>query len=74
MKLRNTRQSVRIGALFLSLVLFSLSVFPAYATKTVDKLEDKTSGLESELSVLKRDLKTLDKELNQYFAVLTTCI
>ena len=65
MKLRNTRQCIRIGALFLSLVVFSLSVFPAYATKTVDKLEDKTSGLESELSTLEKDLKTLDKELKQ---------
>lgn len=65
MNLRNTRQSVRISALCLSLVLFSLSVSPAYATKTVDKLEEETSGLESELSVLEKDLETLDKELNQ---------
>lgn len=65
MRIRNTRQRFRIIALFLSLVLFALSVSPAYATKTVDKLEDEASGLESELSGLEKELKTLDKELNQ---------
>ena len=65
MKVRNTRQRFRILASFLSLVLFALSVFPAYATKTVDKLEDEASGLEAELSGLEKELKTLDKELNQ---------
>lgn len=65
MKLSNTKQSVRIGALLLSFVLFTLSVFPAHATKTVDELEDGASGLESELSDMEKELKSLDKELNQ---------
>ena len=65
MKLRNSRQGARIIALFLSLILFTHSFFPTYATKAVDKLEDEASGLESELSDLEKELKTLDKDLNQ---------
>ena len=72
MKLSNTKQSVRIGALLLSFVLFTLSVFPAHATKTVDELEKGASGLESELSDLEKELKTLDKELNQILAQIKT--
>jgi len=72
MKLRNTRQSVRISALFLSLILFVLSVFPTHATKTVEKLEGEASGLESELSDLEKELKTLDKELNQIVSQIKT--
>lgn len=72
MKSRNTRQRFRIIALFLSLVLFTLSVFPSYATKTVDILEDEASGLESELSDLEKELKTLDKELNQIMSKIKT--
>ena len=65
MKSSNTKQSVRIGAIFLAFILFTLSVFPAHATKTVDELEDGASGLESELSDMEKELKSLDKELNQ---------
>lgn len=72
MKGRITKQSIRIRALFLSLVLFLLSVSPAYATKNVDKLEDEASGLKSELSDLEKELKALDKELNQILAQIKT--
>jgi len=72
MKSRNTRQRFRIIALFLSLVLFTLSVFPSYATKNVDKLEEEASGLESELSDLEKELKALDKELNQIMSKIKT--
>ena len=72
MKLRNTRQSVRISAFFLSLVMFALSVFPAHATKTVEKLEGEASGLESELSDLEKELKTLDKDLNRILSKIKT--
>ena len=72
MKLSNTKQSVRIGVLCLSFVLFTLSVFPAYATKTVDKLEEEASGLESELSDLEKEMKALDKELDQILAQIKT--
>jgi len=72
MKLSNTRQSVRISAFFLSLVLFALSVFPAHAMKTVERLEGEASGLESELSDLEKELKTLDKELNQIVSQIKT--
>lgn len=72
MKTRNTSQRFRIIALFLSLVFFTLSFFPAYATKTVDKLEDEASGLESELSDLEKELKTLDQELNQIVSKIKT--
>ncbi len=72
MKLRNTKQSVRISALFLSLVLFTLSAFPAYATKTADQLEGEASGLKSELSDLEKELKTLDNELNQIVSQIKT--
>lgn len=65
MKLSNTKQSIRISAILLSFVLFSLSVFPAHATKTVDELEEEASGLEKEM-------KALDKELNQILAQIKT--
>lgn len=65
MRSKSTKQSIRIGAIFLSFVLFTLSVFPAYATKTVDELEKDASGLESELS-------DLEKELNQILAQIKT--
>ncbi len=72
MNVRITKQSIRICALFLSLVLFLLSVSPAYATKNVDKLEDEAAGLESELSDFKKELKVLDKELNQILSRIKT--
>ena len=72
MKLRNSRKSVRIIALFLSLVFFTLTFFPAYATKTVDKPEDEVSELESELSDLEKEQKALDKELNQILSKIKT--
>lgn len=72
MKLRNSRNRVRIIALFLSLILFTLSVFPAYATKTVQELEKESSGLETELSDLHKELKTLDEELNQIVSKIKT--
>lgn len=72
MRSSNTKQSVRIGAICLSFVLFTLSVFPVYATKTVDELEKGASGLESELSDLEKELKALDKELNQILAQIKT--
>lgn len=65
MKRSNTKQLIRTSAIFLSFVLFALSVFPTYATKTVDELEKGASGLESELSDLEKEMKALDKELNQ---------
>lgn len=65
MRLRNTRLHVRISALFLSFVLFLLSVSPAYAAKTVDKSKSETAELKSELSDMEKELKSLDKELNQ---------
>lgn len=72
MKLSNTKQNVRIGALCLSFVLFTLSVFPAHATKTVEELEEGASGLESELSDLEKELKALDKELDQILTQIKT--
>lgn len=72
MKVRITKQTIRICALFLSLVLFLLSVTPTYATKTVDKLEKEASGLKSDLSDLEEELKVLDKELNQILAQVKT--
>lgn len=72
MKGRITKQSIRICALFLSLVLFLLSVSPAYATKNVDKLEGEASELKSELSDLEKELKALDKELNQILSQIKT--
>ena len=72
MKLRNIGKPVRISAFSLALVLFSLSVSPVYATKTVDKLENEASGLESELSDMQKELKTLDKELNQILSQIQT--
>lgn len=72
MKGRITKQCIRVCALFLSLVLFMLSVSPAYATKNVDKLEDEASGLKSELSDLEKELKALDKELNQILSQIKT--
>lgn len=72
MKLKRTKQSVRIGALFLSFVLFTLSVFPTYATKTVDELKEEASGLESERSDLEKEMKALDKELDQILAQIKT--
>lgn len=72
MKVRITKQTIRICALFLSLVLFLLSVTPTYATETVDKLEKEASGLKSDLSDLEEELKVLDKELNQILAQVKT--
>lgn len=72
MKQKNTRQRIRMIASFLSLVLFTLSVFPAQATKTVEKLEDKASELKSEKSNLEKELKALDKELNQIMSKIKT--
>jgi len=72
MKLKGTKQSIRIGAFFLSFVLFVTSAFPAYATKTVDELEDTTSGLESELSDLEKEMESLDQELDQILAQIKT--
>ena len=72
MSVRITKQSIRICALFLSLVLFVLSVSPVYATKNVDKLEDEASEIKSELSDLEKELKALDKELNQILAQIKT--
>lgn len=72
MKFRNRKQSIRIGAIFLSFVLFVPAVFPVYATKTVDELEKEASGLESERSDLEKEMKALDKELNQILAQIKT--
>lgn len=65
MKLKSTKLSIRIGALFLAFICLTLSVFPAYATKTVEELESEASGLESELS-------DLEKELDQILAQIKT--
>lgn len=65
MKLRITKQRIRIGAFFLSFVLFAVSVFPTCATKT-------TETLESELSELEKEQKELDKELDQILSQIKT--
>ena len=65
LKSKSSKQKVRIGAILLAFVMFILSVFPAYATKTVQELEQESSSLESELTDMEKELKTLDKELNQ---------
>lgn len=62
MKLRNFKNWIRIGALLISFVVLSASVFSTQATKEVDELESTTSGLESNLSSLNKEL---DKILNQ---------
>lgn len=72
MKERIIKPNIRISAFFLALVLFFLSVSPAYATKTVEKLKNEASGLESELSAMQKELKTLDKELNQILSQIQT--
>lgn len=72
MKIKFTKPSIRMSALFLSLVLFALSVFPTHAKKTVDKLEDEAAGLKSDLSGMEKELKTLDKELDQILAQIKT--
>lgn len=72
MKSIRIKKMIRIGALFLSLLLLVSSVMPAKATKTVDDLEKETSGLESELSNLGAELKALDKELSQIMKQIKT--
>lgn len=72
MKLNNSKQNVRICAIFLSFVLFASSVIPTYATKTTDELEKGASALESELSDLDREMKALDKELNNIISQIKT--
>ena len=46
----------RISALLISFVVLFVSVFPAKATKEVDELENTTTGLESNLSSLNKEL------------------
>lgn len=53
---KNKKLVIRVSAFLISFVVVSVSVFPSQATKEVDELEDVTSGLESNLSSLNREL------------------
>lgn len=56
MRFNNSKLVIRISALLISFVVFSVSVFPAHATKKVEELENATSDLESNVSSLNKEL------------------
>lgn len=65
MKLRNSKNWIRIGALLISFIVLSVSVFPSQATKEVDELTDATSNLESDLSSLNKELDNILDQIEE---------
>lgn len=65
MKFKNSKLWVRIGALLISFVILSVSMFPAQATKEVDELENTTSGLEANLSRLNKELDDIMEQIEK---------
>ncbi len=56
MRFKNSKLVIRISALLISFVVFSVSVFPTQATRDVEELENATSDLESNVSSLNKEL------------------
>ena len=65
MKYKHSKLLVRISALLISFVVFSVSTFPTQATKEVEELEDATSGLESDLSSLNKELDDIMDQIEK---------
>ena len=65
MSYRNSKLAIRMSALLISFVVFSVSVFPTQATKDVEKLENATSDLESNVSSLNKELDNIQSQIKK---------
>ena len=65
MRFRNSKLVIRISALLIAFVVFSISVFPTHATKNVEELENATSDLESNVSSLNKELDSIVKQIKK---------
>ena len=65
MKFKNSKLVIRISALLISFVVFSVSVFPTQATKDVEELENATSNMESNVSSLNKELDGIVKQIKK---------
>ena len=65
MKFKNSKLVIRISALLISFVVFSVSVFPTQATKDVEELENATSNMESNVSSLNKELDSIVKQIKK---------
>ena len=65
MRFYNSKLVIRISALLIALVVFSVSVFPTQATKDVEELENATSNMESNISSLNKELDSIVKQIKK---------
>ena len=65
MRFYNSKLVIRISALLIALVVFSVSVFPTQATKDVEELENATSNMESNVSSLNKELDSIVKQIKK---------
>ena len=65
MRFYNSKLVIRISALLIAFVVFSVSVFPTQATKDVEELENVTSDLESNVSSLNKELDSIVKQIKK---------
>ena len=65
MKFKNSKLVIRISALLILFVVFSVSVFPTQATKDVEELENATSNMESNVSSLNKELDSIVKQIKK---------
>lgn len=65
MEFKSSKIAIRISALLISFVIFSVSVFPTQATKEVEELENTTSDLESNVSSLNKELDNIVSQIKK---------
>lgn len=65
MRFYHSKLVIRISALLIAFVVFSVSVLPTQATKDVEESENATSNMESNVSSLNKELDSLVKQLKK---------